>query len=121
MLFRLRLSGEPTVTLVENGLELSNKNRCDLVIGLGGGSAIDTGKAIAALTTNNGGIYDYLEVVGKGLPVSNQPIPMVAIPTTSGTGAEVTRNAVIGVPEHRVKVSLRSPLMLPKLAIVDPS
>jgi alcohol dehydrogenase class IV len=114
------ISGEPTVTLVENGLELSNRNRCDLVMGIGGGSAIDIGKAIAVLTTNHGDIYDYLEVVGKSLPVTNQPIPMVAIPTTAGTGAEVTRNAVIGVPEHRVKVSLRSPLMLPKLAIVDP-
>jgi alcohol dehydrogenase class IV len=114
------VSGEPTVTLVANGLELSNKNRCDLIIGIGGGSAIDTGKAIAVLTTNHGVIYDYLEVVGKGIPISIQPIPMVAIPTTAGTGAEVTRNAVIGVPEHRVKVSLRSPLMLPRLAIVDP-
>jgi alcohol dehydrogenase class IV len=114
------IAGEPTVMLVANGLELSNEYGCDLVLAIGGGSAIDTGKAIAALTTNHGDIYDYLEVVGKGLPVSNQPVPMIAIPTTAGTGAEVTRNAVIGVPEHRVKVSLRSPLMLPRLAIVDP-
>lgn len=114
------ISGEPTVTLVVNGLELSNKYHCDLVIGIGGGSAIDTGKAISILTTNHGDIYDYLEVVGKSLPVSTLPIPMIAIPTTAGTGAEVTRNAVLGVPEHRVKVSLRSPLMLPRLAIVDP-
>jgi alcohol dehydrogenase class IV len=116
----LMIPGEPTVMLVASGVELSSEYGCDLIIGIGGGSAIDTGKAVAALTTNHGDIYDYLEVVGKGLPVSNQPIPMIAIPTTAGTGAEVTRNAVISVPEQRVKVSLRSPLMLPRLAIVDP-
>jgi len=59
-------------------------------------------------------------VIGKGLPITNQPIPIIAIPTTAGTGAEVTRNAVIGVPEYQMKVSLRSPLLLPKLAIIDP-
>jgi len=114
------VAGEPTVRLVANGVELSREHGCDLVIGIGGGSAIDAGKAVAALTTNHGDIYDYLEIVGKGVPVCNQPVPMIAIPTTAGTGAEVTRNAVIGVPEHRVKVSLRSSLMLPRLALVDP-
>ena len=113
-------TGEPTDTLVTGGVELSCKNGCDLVVGVGGGSAIDVGKAVAALTTNRGDIYEYLEVIGKGQPISNQPLPMIAIPTTAGTGAEVTRNAVIGIPEHRVKVSLRSPLILPRLAIVDP-
>jgi alcohol dehydrogenase class IV len=114
------VTGEPTVRLVADGVELSRQHGCDLVIGIGGGSAIDTGKAVAALATNPGDVLDYLEVVGKSLPVSNQSLPMIAIPTTSGTGAEVTRNAVIGVPEHRVKVSLRSPRMLPKLALIDP-
>jgi len=114
------LASEPTVALIEDGVAISRRNGCDLVIGIGGGSAIDAGKAIAAMVTNHGDIYDYLEVVGRGLPITNQPIPMIAIPTTAGTGAEVTRNAVIGVPEHRVKVSLRSPLLIPKIALVDP-
>jgi alcohol dehydrogenase class IV len=91
-----------------------------MVIGLGGGSVIDTGKAIAALVTNPGDVLDYLEVIGKGHPLINSPLPYIAIPTTAGTGSEVTRNAVIEAPEQNVKVSLRSPLMLPRLALVDP-
>lgn len=113
------VTGEPTVNLVSIGVEFARENHSDLVIGYGGGSAIDTGKAIAALITNPGVVEDYLEVIGKGKPITIPPVPMVAIPTTAGTGAEVTRNAVIGVPEQRVKVSLRSPLLLPKLALVD--
>jgi alcohol dehydrogenase class IV len=114
------VTGEPTVASVAEGVELARKQGCDLVIGLGGGSAIDTGKAVAALTTNLGDINDYLEIVGKGFPIRLIPLPMIAIPTTAGTGSEVTRNAVIGVPKYRVKVSLRSPMLLPKLALVDP-
>lgn len=114
------INGEPTVTIVAEGVKLADHNGCDLVVGFGGGSAIDGAKAVAALTTNPGDIYNYLEVIGKGLPITNQPIPIIAIPTTAGTGAEVTRNAVIGVPEYQMKVSLRSPLLLPKLAIIDP-
>jgi alcohol dehydrogenase class IV len=90
------------------------------VIGFGGGSALDAAKAIAALTTNPGDLLDYLEVIGKGQPLQQAPLPFIAIPTTAGTGSEVTRNAVLGSPEHRVKVSLRSPQMLAKVAIVDP-
>ena len=93
---------------------------CDMVIGLGGGSVLDTGKAIAALVTNPGDIFDYLEVIGKGQPLVHAPLPYIAIPTTAGTGSEVTRNAVIESTEQKVKVSLRSPLMLPRLALVDP-
>ena len=92
----------------------------DMVIGLGGGSVLDTGKAIAALVTNPGDVLDYLEVVGKGQPLVNAPLPYIAIPTTAGTGSEVTRNAVIEAAEQNVKVSLRSPLMLPRVALVDP-
>ncbi len=91
-----------------------------MVIALGGGSTIDTSKAIAALLTNQGEPIDYLEVVGRGQPITELPAPLIAIPTTAGTGAEVTRNAVLGVPDQQVKVSLRSRLMLPRLAIVDP-
>jgi alcohol dehydrogenase class IV len=114
------VSGEPTVEVVEAGLEQARDHDSELVISLGGGSVIDTGKAIAALLANPGRIYDYLEVVGKGKPLTNPSVPYIAIPTTSGTGSEVTRNAVITVADQRVKVSLRSPSMLPRLAIVDP-
>jgi alcohol dehydrogenase class IV len=93
---------------------------CDIVIGVGGGSVLDTGKAIAALVTNPGDLLDYLEVIGKGKPLIHAPLPYVAIPTTAGTGSEVTRNAVIESPQQNVKVSLRSPAMLPRLAMVDP-
>ncbi len=90
------------------------------MIGFGGGSALDTGKAVAALLTNPGDPLDYLEVVGRGQPLKALPAPFIAIPTTAGTGSEVTRNAVLSVPEKQVKVSLRSPLMLAKVALVDP-
>ena len=114
------IQAEPSVSLVRQGLELARQERCDLVIAFGGGSAIDAGKAIAALLTNGGELSDYLEVIGKGQPLQNPSVPFIAIPTTAGTGSEVTRNAVLASPEHRVKVSLRSPLMLPRLAVVDP-
>jgi alcohol dehydrogenase class IV len=93
---------------------------CQLVIGFGGGSALDTGKAAAALMTNPGDPLDYLEVVGTGRPLQNPSAAFIAIPTTAGTGSEVTRNAVITLPEKRLKVSLRSPFMLPRFALVDP-
>jgi alcohol dehydrogenase class IV len=111
---------EPSVDLLEQGLALARQEQCDLVISLGGGSAIDTGKAIAALLTNPGDPLDYLEVVGRGQPLQRPSAPFIAIPTTAGTGAEVTRNAVLSVPAQGVKVSLRSPHMLPRLALVDP-
>jgi alcohol dehydrogenase class IV len=114
------VSGEPSVASVLTGIHAARENECDLVIGLGGGSALDAGKAISALLTNPGDPTDYLEVIGRGLPLRHPAAPFVAIPTTSGTGSEVTRNAVLSSPEHRVKVSLRSPLMLPRLAVVDP-
>lgn len=112
--------GEPTTEIARNGTQLARRERCDLVIGFGGGSVIDTGKAIAALLSNGGDPLDYLEVIGWGQPITQPSVPYIAIPTTAGTGAEVTRNAVLGSPEHRVKVSLRSPHMLPRVALVDP-
>lgn len=111
---------EPTVELVQQGTELAKAGHCDLIIGYGGGSAMDTGKAIAAMTTNPGEVLDYLEVIGRGKSLSVPSLPMIAIPTTAGTGTEVTRNAVLGYKDKRVKVSLRSPWMLPRLALVDP-
>lgn len=115
------LGGEPTVGLVESGVATARAAGVDFVIAFGGGSAIDAGKAIAVMLTNPGGVLDYLEVIGRGHPLTNAPVPFVAIPTTAGTGTEVTRNAVLASSEHRVKASLRSPLMLPRLALVDPS
>ena len=113
--------GEPTTGTVREGTEVARAGDCDLVIGIGGGSAIDAGKAIAALLTNGGDPLDYLEVIGRGQPLTEPAAPCIAIPTTAGTGAEVTRNAVLASPEHRVKVSLRSPLILPRVALVDPA
>ena len=114
------VAGEPTIALVREGVEVFREAGCDLVIAIGGGSAIDAGKAIAAAAANSGDLLDYLEVIGKGQPLECAPYPFIAVPTTAGTGSEVTRNAVLGSPEHGVKVSLRSPLMLPRVAIVDP-
>lgn len=114
------IEGEPTVEVALNGVDRARADSCDLVIGFGGGSAIDTGKAISALLTNPGDPLDYLEVIGRGQALTQPAAPYVALPTTAGTGAEVTRNAVLAVPEHRVKVSLRSPLILPEVALVDP-
>jgi alcohol dehydrogenase class IV len=114
------VAGEPTVKDARDALVFAREQRVDAVIALGGGSAIDLGKAVAALVTNPGDVLDYLEVVGQGRPLSRPGIPCIAVPTTAGTGAEVTKNSVFEVPEARVKVSLRSPFLLPKLAICDP-
>jgi alcohol dehydrogenase class IV len=112
--------GEPTLKTVADGVTVAKAAGCDLIIAIGGGGAIDAGKAIAAMLTNDGELLDFVEVIGRGRTLANPPAPFVAIPTTAGTGAEVTRNAVLSSPEQRVKVSLRSPLMLPRLALVDP-
>jgi alcohol dehydrogenase class IV len=114
------VAGEPTTDGVIAGVAAARRTGCDFVIAFGGGSAIDAAKAIAAMLANPGELLDYLEVVGRGKPITNPSVPWMAIPTTAGTGAEVTRNAVLASPEHRVKASLRSPFLLPRLAIVDP-
>lgn len=119
-LFPFPVQSEPTLELVRRGVEFARAHECDLVIAMGGGSAIDAGKAIAALLTNPGDPLDYLEVIGRGQSLRHPSAPFIAAPTTAGTGAEVTRNAVLASPEHRVKASLRSPLMLPRLAVIDP-
>ena len=114
------VAGEPTVETVRANVQRAREEACDLIIGLGGGSVLDTGKAIAALLTNGGDPLDYLEVVGRGRALIKPSAPYLAIPTTAGTGAEVTRNAVLTSPDHHVKVSLRSPFMFPRLAVIDP-
>ncbi|MBK4217088.1 iron-containing alcohol dehydrogenase [Paracoccus caeni] len=115
------VSHEPDAELIEAGVALARQSAADVVVALGGGSVIDGGKAIAALVPATRPMLDHLEVVGQGLPLDHPPLPFVAMPTTAGTGAEVTRNAVIAIPEHRRKVSLRDARMLPALAVVDPS
>lgn len=111
---------EPSVDTVKNGLEAARAASADLLIGFGGGSVVDTAKAVAGLAGNPGEMMDYLEVVGLGKPLLRPALPWMAIPTTAGTGAEATRNAVLSVPERRVKVSLRSPLLLARAALIDP-
>ena len=115
------VAGEPSIAIVQEGVALARQENCDSVIGFGGGSALDTGKAIAALLTNEGDIFNFLEVIGLGKPLTEPGAPFIAMPTTAGTGSEVTRNAVLFSPEHRVKVSMRSPLMLARVALIDPT
>jgi alcohol dehydrogenase class IV len=112
--------GEPDIAGVQQGVALAQQQSCDIIIAIGGGSALDTGKAIAAMLTNPGELLDYLEVIGRGKAFSRPSAPFVAVPTTAGTGSEVTRNAVLASPQHKVKVSLRSPFMLAKAALIDP-
>jgi alcohol dehydrogenase class IV len=116
----LAVPGEPTVEQVREGARRVRDAACDVVLAIGGGSAIDAGKAIAAIATNGGEPLEFLEVVGKGRTITAPPLPFIAVPTTAGTGSEVTRNAVLGSAEQGVKASLRSPLMLPRVALVDP-
>jgi alcohol dehydrogenase class IV len=112
--------GEPSVESVRAGVAQARAVGCDVVIGFGGGSVLDAGKAVAALLTNGGDPTDYLEVVGKGRALARPSAPYIAIPTTAGTGAEVTRNAVLTSSEYYLKASLRSAFMYPRLAVVDP-
>ncbi|MEJ2168746.1 MAG: iron-containing alcohol dehydrogenase [Desulfobacterales bacterium] len=117
---QFRISEEPTTDLALAAVREARRQNCDLVVGIGGGSVLDTGKVAAALLTNSGDLMDYLEVIGAGRPLQHASAAYIAVPTTAGTGAEVTRNAVLDSPAHHVKVSMRSPYMLPKLALVDP-
>jgi alcohol dehydrogenase class IV len=114
------VTGEPEISTVENGAALAKKEHCDFVIGFGGGSVIDAAKAVAAMMTNEGEVLDYLEIIGHGKALTQRSAPFIAVPTTAGAGAEVTRNAVLASPEHKVKVSLRSPHLLPLVAVIDP-
>jgi alcohol dehydrogenase class IV len=113
-------SREPDLPLLEQSLRVARSFRPDCVVGLGGGAALDLGKALAGLILSSGPVLDHLEVVGRSLPLTVPPVPFIAVPTTSGTGAEATKNAVVGVPEHRRKVSLRDDRMLARVAIIDP-
>ncbi len=120
VVFEFMIDGEPEVDMVQAATQMARDNCCDCVVCFGGGSVIDTGKAVSALLTNPGDPLDYLEVVGKGMALSEKPAPCIAVPTTSGTGSEVTKNAVLKVKEKQVKVSLRSEWMIPEIALLDP-
>jgi len=119
-------AGEPQIADVEEGARLAGENGCDMVIGLGGGSVLDTAKGIAALATNDPSsgsgqawALAYMEVVGAGRSLEHAALPVIAVPTTAGTGSEATRNAVIAAPQARAKASIRHPSLLPRLALVD--
>jgi alcohol dehydrogenase class IV len=114
------VAGEPDLETVARATKPARAEHCELVIGFGGGSALDAAKAIAAMLANEGRLLDYVEIIGRGRPLTKPSAPFIAIPTTAGTGSEVTRNAVLASPEHKLKVSLRSPLMLARVAVVDP-
>ena len=115
-----RVAGEPTVDLARAGAAAAAEHGADVVAAIGGGSVIDLGKAVAMLLGNGGDPLDYLEVIGSGQQITRPAVPCAAVPTTAGTGAEVTANAVLTSPAHRLKASLRSPLMIPRVALVDP-
>jgi alcohol dehydrogenase class IV len=114
------IPAEPSVAMIAQAAEQAQRAAVDVVIGIGGGSVIDAAKAVAAKVVNPGDLLDYLEVIGRGRSLAHPSLPCIAVPTTAGTGAEVTRNAVLHSEEHGVKVSLRSSTMLPVLALVDP-
>jgi alcohol dehydrogenase class IV len=117
----LAVAGEPTTELARRGVELARLAEVELVIGIGGGSALDAAKAIAALLPNGGDPLEYLEVVGRGRALESPSLPCLAVPTTAGTGSEVTKNAVLQAEAEGVKVSLRGLSLLPRLALVDPA
>ena len=114
------ICGEPTLSAVLNAVQVARAGNCEVIIGIGGGSVIDAGKAVAALLTNDGELLDYLEIIGGAQGLKYPPLPYIAIPTTAGTGTEVTANAVLKSPEHGRKVSLRGSFLLPALAVIDP-
>ena len=113
-------SGEPTVEDIDRAVAVGKSNQVDFVIGIGGGSAIDAAKATAGLLSNGGAAIDYMEIIGAGRKITAPALPWLAIPTTAGTGAEVTRNAVVGSPKHNYKASIRSDYLLAKAVLIDP-
>lgn len=115
------IGNEPNITMVEEAATMGRKFRPEVVVAFGGGSVIDMGKALAAVIPNQGNVYDYVETLGRAVPLKTRPLPIVAIPTTAGTGSEVTQNAVLRSGQDKLKVSLRDPDMLPRLAIIDPT
>ncbi|NGN99414.1 iron-containing alcohol dehydrogenase [Grimontia sp. S25] len=118
---RLAVHDEPLIAMVEEMAAAGRLFKPDMVIAIGGGSVMDVGKALSALIPNQGSVYDYVEVVGRALPLTAKPLPCIAIPTTAGTGSEVTRNAVMISAQENVKAAIRSPDLIPDVAIIDPT
>ena len=110
------ITGEPTDTMIENGVEMLKSSGCDFIIGIGGGSPLDSAKAIAAMAVNDGSIADY-----NGKEITGEILPLAAIPTTAGTGSEATKFTVITDSEKGIKMLLKGDVLVPKLAIVDSS
>ncbi|MFX0091113.1 MAG: iron-containing alcohol dehydrogenase [Candidatus Hodarchaeota archaeon] len=118
---RFIVKGEPTIEIIDQGVAVGMDFKTEAVIGFGGGSVLDAGKAIAGLITNGESAREYMEGVGRGLKITQSSLPYIAVPTTAGTGSEVTKNAVILAKDVGVKASIRSPLLVPKIALIDPS
>ena len=116
---RWSVHGEPEISTADEGARLCRESKCDVVIAIGGGSVLDTAKATAALATNGGEALDYLEGVGRGRLLEQPSLPFIAVPTTAGSGSEATRNSVLRVPDLKVKRSLRSEFMVPRVAVID--
>lgn len=117
---QVSVSREPTFEDIAAAVAVARQCEADVVVGLGGGAAIDVAKAVGVLAVQDGEVMDYAEVIGGGKPLAAKSLPVIAVPTTAGTGSEVSANSVAASIEHRVKVSLRSPVMLPAVALVDP-
>lgn len=113
-------SGEPDTASVDALAAKARALMPDAIVVIGGGSAIDTAKAVSVLVRNEGSIADYLEGAQDQRKIAHHPVPVTAVPTTSGTGAEATKNAVVTIRGENVKRSLRSADMLPQTVILDP-
>src|SRR5262245_17950527 len=112
--------GEPETAIADEAARRCRDSDCDVVVAIGGGSVLDTAKAAAALASNGGEALDYLEGVGRGRQLARPSLPFIAVPTTAGSGSEATRNSVLRVPDLKVKRSLRSEFMVPRVAVIDP-
>ena len=116
-----KVQANPLKATVEEGGICARENGCDFIVALGGGSCMDAAKGIAVMATNEGDLWDYIVPgTGKGKPITNTPLPIVAITTTAGTGSETDSGGVITNPETHEKTAIFGHDLFPKLAIVDP-
>ena len=113
------VSGEPTVDLVREGARHAQDAACDVVISIGGGSVIDAGKAIAILATNGGEPLEFIEIVGKGSAITVPPLPFIAVPTTAGTGADVSQFCIITDTASAVKMTIMGRALVPDISVTD--
>mgnify|MGYP000000508624 FL=1 len=108
------ITGEPDDVMINNGVKMLKESDCDFIIGIGGGSPLDSAKAIAAMAVNDGSIADF-----SGKEITGEILPLAAIPTTAGTGSEATKFTVITDSKKQIKMLLKGDVLVPKLAIVD--